>query len=140
MIHLNMMASKTLPSKSKNVLDICVKTINLIRGRALNHRLFKSLCQDYGSEHSVLLFHTEVRWLSRGRALIRFFELRKEVKVFLKGRDYDIIKEMESKEFIQILAYLSDIFSCLNKIRVSMQGINVNILKCREIINAFKKS
>ena len=116
-----------------------MKTINLIRGRALNHRLFKSLCQDYGSEHSVLPFHTEVRWLSRGRALIRFFELRKEVKVFLKERDYDIIKEMESKEFIQILAYLSDIFSCLNKISVSMQGINVNILKCREIINAFKK-
>ena len=97
-LHRHTLASKTLPSKSKNVLDICVKTINLIRGRALNHRLFKSLCQDYGSEHSVLLFHTEVRWLSRGRALTRFFELRKEVKVFLKERDYDIIKEMESKE------------------------------------------
>ena len=71
-----------------------MKTINLIRGRALNHRLFKSLCQDYGSEHSVLLFHTEVRWLSRGRALTRFFEFRKEVKIFSKKREYDIIKEM----------------------------------------------
>ena len=114
-------------------------TINLIRGRALNHRLFKSLCQDYGSEHSVLLFHTEVRWLSRGRALTRFFELRNEVKDFLKERDYGIIKEMESKELNQILAYLSDLFSCLNNTSVSLQGINVNILKCREIINAFKK-
>ena len=90
-----------------------MKTINLIRGRALNHRLFKSLCQDYGSEHSVLLSHTEVRWLSRGRALTQLFKLRKEVKVFLKEREYDKIKEIESKEFNQILAYLSDIFSCL---------------------------
>ena len=117
-----------------------MKTINLIRGRALNHRLFKSLCQYYGSEHSVLLFHTEVCWLSRGRALTRFFELRNEVKDFLKERDYGIIKEMESKELNQILAYLSDLFSCLNNTSVSLQGINVNILKCREIINAFKKS
>ena len=67
------------------------------------------------------------------------FELRKEVKVFIKERDYDIIKEMESKEFIQVLAYLSDIFSCLNNMSVSMQGINVIFLKCREIMNAFKK-
>ena len=131
-LHRHALASKTLPSKSKNVLDICVRTINWIRGRALNHRLFKSLCQDYGSEHSVLLFHTEVRWLSRGRALTRFFELRKEVKAFLKERDYDHVKEMESKDFSQILAYLSDIFSRLNDMSVSMQGINVNILKCRK--------
>ena len=88
----------------------------MIRDRSLNYCLFKSLCQDYGSEHSVLLFHTEVRWLSRERALTRFFELRKEIKVFLKEREYDIIKEIESKEFNQKLAYLSDIFSCLNKI------------------------
>ena len=116
-----------------------MRTINWIRGRALNHRLFKSLCQDYGSEHSVLLFHTEVRWLSRGRALTRFFELRKEVKAFLKELYYEHFKEIESKEFIQILAYLSDIFSRLNDMSVSMQGRNVNVLKCREIINALKK-
>ena len=73
----------------------------------------------------------EVRWLSCGRALTRFFELRKEVKVFLKEREYDNIKEMELNEFIQILAYLSDIFSCLNNMSVSMREINVNIFKCR---------
>ena len=41
----------------------------------------------------------EVRWLSRGRALTRSFELRKEVKALLKERDYDHVKEMETKEF-----------------------------------------
>ena len=65
--------------------------------------------------------------------------MRKEVKAFLTEHDYEHLKEMESKEFIQILAYLSDIFSRLNDMNISMQGINVNILKCRKIINAFKK-
>lgn len=123
----------------KNVLDISVKTINWIRGRALYHRLFKSLCQDFGSEHSVLLFHTEVRWLSRGRALTRFFELREEAKALLKERDNDLSKEMESKEFNQMLAYLGDIFSRMNDLSVSMQGKNVNILKCCEKLKAFKE-
>ena len=80
------------------------------------------MCQDYGSEHSVLLFHTEVRWLSRGRALTGFFELRKEVKAFLKESDYDHAKEMKSKKFNQTLAYFSGIFSCMNNLSISMQG------------------
>ncbi|XP_076328759.1 protein FAM200C-like [Tachypleus tridentatus] len=78
-LHRHALASKTL-SKVKTVLTL-LKTIN-----RLNHRLFKSLCKDFGSEHSVLLFHTEIRWLSRGRALTRFFDLREEVKTFLKER------------------------------------------------------
>ncbi|XP_047491208.1 protein ZBED8-like [Penaeus chinensis] len=77
-------------------------TIKWIRGRALNHRLFVSLCEDLGSEHTVLLFHTEVRWLSRGRVLTRFFELR---EVFLEERHRDLLEELESQEFNQILAY-----------------------------------
>ena len=99
-----------------------MKTINLIRGRALNHRLFKSLCQVFGSEHSALLFHIEVRWLSRGRALTRFFELREEVKALLKVRDYDLPKEMESQEVNQMLDYLSEIFTRMNDLNVSTEG------------------
>ena len=67
-VHRHALSSQILPSKLKNVLDISMKTINWIRGCALNLRLFKLLCQGYGSEHSVILFHTEVCWLSCGRA------------------------------------------------------------------------
>ena len=44
-----------------------------------------------------------------------------EVKAFLKGCNYDHVEEMESKEFVQILAYLSDIFSRMNNLSFSMQ-------------------
>jgi len=43
-LHRHAFASKTLPRKLKKVLRLSVKTINWIRGRALNHRLFELLC------------------------------------------------------------------------------------------------
>ena len=122
--HRHAWASKTLLPKLKNVLDTSVKTINLIRGRALNHRLFKSLCQNFGSEHLVSLFHTDVRWLSHGRALTCFSEWREGVKTLLKECDYNLPKEMESQEFNQMLAYLSNFFT---RKSVSMQGKSINI-------------
>ena len=68
-----------------------------------------------------------------------FFELREEVKALLKKRDYDLSKKIESQEFNQILAYLSDIFTRMNDLSFSMQEKNISILKCREKLNAFKE-
>lgn len=35
------------------------------------------------AEHDVLLFHTEVRWLSKVNMLERLYELKEEVEEFL---------------------------------------------------------
>ena len=41
-----------------------------------------SICsEDFGSDHISLLYHTEVRWLSRGNATRRLFELRDEPRI-----------------------------------------------------------
>ena len=61
-----------------------IKIVNFIKSRPLHSRLFATLCTEMGAEHQQLLLHTKVRWLSRGRVLIRLFELRFEVKVFLE--------------------------------------------------------
>ena len=50
------------------------------------------------------------------------FRIANEGKAFLKERDYDHVKGIGSKEFIQIIAYLSNIFSHLINLSVSMQG------------------
>ena len=41
--------------------------------------------------------------------------------------------------FIQILAYLSDIFSFMNNLKYFHAREDVDILKCCEILNAFKE-
>ena len=56
-----------------NSLNSVIKIVNFIKGVALNTRLFARLCHDIGADHKALLFPTNVRWLSKGNILERFF-------------------------------------------------------------------
>ena len=55
-----------------------------IRSRGLKHRQFRAFLDEIESEYKDVLYFTEVRWLSRGNVLKRFFELRAEVKAFME--------------------------------------------------------
>ena len=55
--------------------------VNYIKSRPLNTRLFRALCDEMGAELSGLLFHSTVRWLSRGKVLERVATLREEAHV-----------------------------------------------------------
>ena len=111
LLHRQALTFKTLPPYLKDALNSCVKIVNYITGRTLNHRLFLSLCQDVNqNDKHVFLYHTEVRWLSKGRVLNRFLQLLKEIKRFLKDRNSDLLVCFESVEFIQMTTYLADIF------------------------------
>jgi hypothetical protein len=46
-----------------------------IKSMPLNARLFTIFCKGMGSEYTALLLYTEVRWLSRGKVLVRVLEL-----------------------------------------------------------------
>lgn len=138
-LHRHALASKTLPRTLHNVMDIIVKVVNFIRGRALNHRVFKAFCEEVGSEHQVLLFHTNVRWLSRGRVTTRVFELRQEIAEFLRHQECELASHFDDDDFIVHLAYLADTFSHLNELNVSMQGAGMTIVKAKEKLTAFTR-
>ena len=102
-----------MPQCLESVLDKSVKIVNKIKGKALNTRLFIALCEEMGSEHTKLLVHTEVRWLSRGKVLTRLFELRDEVMLLMHHSD-ELYYRMHDFQWLAKLAYLADVFSALN--------------------------
>ena len=75
-LHREALAYRTLPAEMRDVMNLVIKIVNFIKAGALNSRFFKQLCKDMDSEHQALLFHTNVRWLSKGNMLGRLYELR----------------------------------------------------------------
>ena len=66
-IHREALAAKGMPNSLKDVLDTTVNMVNFVKARPLNSCVFSALCNDMGSDNVMLLQHTEVRWLSRGK-------------------------------------------------------------------------
>jgi len=72
--------------KVDGVMNTVFTITNLIRGgnSSLNHRNCITYLEELDCEYGDLLLHMDVRWLSRGKCLKRFFVLRKEILEFLK--------------------------------------------------------
>uniref|UniRef100_A0A3Q3ISJ2 SPIN-DOC-like zinc-finger domain-containing protein n=1 Tax=Monopterus albus TaxID=43700 RepID=A0A3Q3ISJ2_MONAL len=69
-----------------HVMDLVTKITNLIRGgnRSLSHRRLTAFLDDVDAAYGDLQMHTDIRWMSRGKCLERFFALRSEIPVFLE--------------------------------------------------------
>jgi hypothetical protein len=130
-IHKQVLASKDMSNDLNLVLDIVVKAVNFIKSSALNTRLFHVLCDEIGFEHKNLLLHTEVRWLSRGKVLQRLFELRDEVFVFMNDKQNMFAKYFIDSNFIVKFAYLSDVYSEINKLNLSLQA-NTSVINSED--------
>lgn len=138
MIHREALASKTMPNRLREHLTDIINVVNYVKNSAVNTRLFRQLCKDMDADHTDLLFHTKVRWLSKGNMLSRFFELRKEIKLFLLAQEKaDLLEACNKEGFEARLAYLADIFESLNELNKKMQGTGSNIIMHNDIINAF---
>lgn len=137
-IHRQALAAKTLPNELNAVLKQCIKIVNYIKNSALNTRLFKTLCEDLGSDHKTLLFHTQVRWLSKGNMLDRLFDLRDEVITFLENLKQNELSMEFKKPSTQVsLAYLSNFFDSLNSLNLKLQGGESNIVIHRDAIKMY---
>ncbi|XP_025419701.1 zinc finger BED domain-containing protein 5-like [Sipha flava] len=96
------------------------------------------LCESMESDHYTLIIHTEVRWLSKGRVLSRFYELREELLVYFTMEQMEYSDYLSDEFWCSKLAYLADIFEHLNQLNLSMQGENQNLLISTDKMTAFK--
>lgn len=66
-LHQESLCGKVLGMEQ--VMTVVSKTVNFIRSRGLNYRQFRALSEDENSVHEDVPYHTEARWLSRGKVL-----------------------------------------------------------------------
>ena len=108
-LHRHALAVKRMPPDLVEVLKDVTKMVNFIKAKPLDSRIVKLLSEYIGKTHKVLLLHTEVRWLSTGKMLARFYELPEEVNSFLSDQKHKFAVKLTGSAFIQRLAYMADI-------------------------------
>lgn len=59
--------ARHLSSELNEVMTDIIGVVNLIKTRPLKTRVFSAICEEMGAE--AVLFHSEARWLSRGKVL-----------------------------------------------------------------------
>lgn len=141
-IHQAVLCAK-LSGDLKNNMDTVMNIVNFIRSTSsLQHRLFRMLLADASAEHTDLLVHSDVRWLSKGKVLERFCELRQEILSFLRTckhkRAAHFLERMLDEQFMAEVHFLCDIFGHLNTLNLEVQGREKSIADLVERLCAFK--
>ena len=128
-IHTFALCAKVLLEKMLLCVKRVIKLANFVKTSVINTQLFKQLCKDFGSKSTCLLSYTKVYRLSRGNATRHLFKLQYKLLQFFRKKNYDFQADLESKEFVTRLTYLSDIFEVLNNFNMSFQGTNGTLLE-----------
>lgn len=61
MIHREALVSKQLSPELSNVMTDVIATVNYIKTRPVKARIFSALCEEMGSDHTAVLYHSESR-------------------------------------------------------------------------------
>ena len=112
-IHRYTLITKKMSSSKKKVSNTTVQIANFIKSRQLQNCSFKQLCESIGSEHKTLLWHTEIRWLSRGKVLAKIFKLKKESMSNFRDSKFYLSNTLKNPDWLSKLAYLDEIFFIL---------------------------
>lgn len=94
--------------KFDHVMKPVVNAINSIRSKAPHHRWFQQFLLDIQAEFRDVIYHNDVRWLSRGSAMPRFFSLREKIGRFW-GKKGHPMEELSNPVWLADLAFLVDI-------------------------------
>lgn len=167
-LHREALAAKKLSVELNTTLHEAVQMINSIKMKPLHARIFSAICVEMNSEHQLLLLHSEIRWLSRGKVLNRVYELKAEMlthferymvpilekrlkqklprqkqkkppKPVVKLSEEFFIEYLKDDQWVANLAYLADVFDRFNELNLQTQGRHANCFDFHNKIEAFQK-
>ena len=110
MIHREALVFKTLPTNLHSVMKQVIEVVNFLKASSLQSRLFTQLCQEMNSKFKFLMFHTEVRWLSKGKALKRVCLLKAEICSFLDAQKKDFGFSVHDELWWLQMKVIADLF------------------------------
>ncbi|KFD49695.1 hypothetical protein M513_09392, partial [Trichuris suis] len=91
--------------------------------------------EENGEDFHRLLLHTEVRWLSKGTCLSRFYNLYASVLEFFEKEDASLCANL--KKFEGDIAYMADLYTKFNEMNLQLQGDDLNLIKTKSLTSAF---
>ncbi|CAM1319473.1 Uncharacterised protein r2_g2779 [Pycnogonum litorale] len=136
-IHQESLVAKISSQRLIPVMNTVVIIVNFIVSRSsLTHRQFKSLLEEMESEYVDLPLYSHVRWLSRGNVLNKFVSCLEHIKVFLNEKEQHF-PELNDKEWLCKLMFLTDITKHLNELNLRLQGKRQTVLELFEYWTGF---
>lgn len=142
-IHQSVLCS-TLSDEYAEVMNTMMRMINFLRASSSHqHRMLREFLREVDANADDLLLHNNVRWLSKGRVLERFWSIREEIADFLaqlksqKATTFSLFLEDDKK--MDIVAFLVDITSHLNELNLKLQGKDNSVCDLMTAVRSFQR-
>ena len=136
-VHQENLCAKISNSAFNDVMPTVMKIVNFLFACSVTtHRQFRSLLEEMESLYRDLPLHSSVRWLSRGKILLRFVECLVEIKVFLIGQG-KAYPELVEENWLAKLIFLVDITIHLNKLNLRLQHPGKTVIGLFEAWKSF---
>uniref|UniRef100_A0A9J8DFF8 SPIN-DOC-like zinc-finger domain-containing protein n=1 Tax=Cyprinus carpio carpio TaxID=630221 RepID=A0A9J8DFF8_CYPCA len=134
----------TLSDEYAEVMNTMMRMINFLRASSSHqHRMLREFLREVDANADDLLLHNNVRWLSKGRVLERFWSIRGEIAAFLaqlknqKATTFSLFLEDDKK--MDIVAFLVDITLHLNELNLKLQGKDNSVCELMTAVRSFQR-
>ncbi|KAM3611977.1 uncharacterized protein V6R79_000238 [Siganus canaliculatus] len=116
-------------------MNTMMKLINFLRASSsLQHRLLREFLEDVEANASDLLLHSNVRWLSKGNSLGRFWE-----QLLTASQESEFSFFLKDEYEMDIVAFLVAITSHLTELNLKLQGQNNSVADLMTSIRPFQR-